>query len=108
MAMGPTTYSNSRAENIDFWASDGFDEEERIDRRNFQFPKGIYFTSFGDIKNSVQILCKKTDLPLSLAKYGLTVSNGNGSNTKVVGNDKMSQTEQNTNFFEYHTNPKIS
>ena len=54
--------------NIVLRASDGFDEEGRIDRRNFYFPKSISFTSFVDIENSVQILCKKTVLPLSMAK----------------------------------------
>lgn len=46
------------------------------------------------MKNSVQILCKKTDLLLSLAKYGLEVSNGNRPNMKVVGNNKISQMGQ--------------
>ena len=54
--------------NIVLRASDGFDEEGRIDRRNIYFPKSIYFTSFEYIENSVQILYKKTVLPLSLAK----------------------------------------
>ena len=89
MAMGPITYSTSWAENTIFQASDGFDEEGRIDRRNFYFPKSIYFTSFGDIENSVRIFCKKTVLPLSLAKQSLEVSNENGTNTKVFGNHKI-------------------
>ena len=93
-------------QNINLRASDGFDEEGRIDRRNFYFPKSIYFTSFGDIENGVQILCKKTVLPLSMAKQALEVSNGNGANTKVVGNHKISQMGQNTDFFDYLLIPK--
>ena len=89
MAMGPTTYSTPRAENTIFRALDGFDKGGRIVRRNFQFPKSIYFKAFGDIENSVQILCKKTISPLSIAKQGLEVQNGNGADTKVVGNNKI-------------------
>ena len=42
---------------------------------------------FEDIENSIQILCKKTILPLTLAKWGFEVSNGDGANIKVVGYD---------------------
>ena len=99
---GSHNLKSKMGQNIVLRASDGFDEEGRIDRRNFYFPKSIYFTSFGDIENSVQILCKKTVLPLSMAKQGLEVSNGNGTNTKVVGNHKIHSTEQITDFQNYN------
>ena len=51
-----------------FGASDAFDEEWRNVQRNFSFLKSIHFAGFGDIENSVQILCKKIVLPLTLAK----------------------------------------
>ena len=105
-AMGPTTYKSKMGQNIVLRASDGFDEEGRIDRRNFYFPKSIYFTSFGDIENCVQILCKKTVLPLSMAKQSLEVSNGHGANTKVVGNHKIHSTGQITDFQNYQINPQ--
>ena len=42
-----------------------------------------------------------TVLPLSLAKWGPEVSNGNGANTKVVENNKINQMEQNKDFQNY-------
>ena len=62
--------------------------------------------SFGDIENSIQILCKKTVLPLLLAKWSLEVSNRNEANMKVVGNDKINQTEEKYEFLELSDRPQ--
>ena len=61
---------------------------------------------FRDIENTVQIFVQKTVLPLSLAKYGLEVSNGNKANSKVVGNNKINQMEQKYRFLELLNKPQ--
>ena len=92
---------------MDFRALDEFDEEGRNDCRDSYFPKSIYFAGFGDIENCVQILCKKTILPLALEKWGFEVSSWNRVNTKVVGNDETNQMELKHEFSEYRIRPHV-
>lgn len=61
--MGPTTNEACQVKNIDFRASDEFDEEGKNVCQQIKFPKSTYFKGFGDIRNCVQILCKKTVCP---------------------------------------------
>ena len=57
-------------------------------KREEMFTEKSNFQGFGDIEDCVQILCKNTVVPLTLEKQSFEVSNGNGVNTKGVGNDK--------------------
>ena len=105
--MGPTTYPTRWAQSLGFRASDEFDEEGKNVHQKIQFPKSICFAGFGDIEICVQILCKKTVLPLTLEKQGFETSNRDGVNTKVVGYNEINQMELKHKFSEYLIIPQI-
>ena len=106
--VGPITQQVCGAKNMDFRASNEFDEEGRNVQRKFQFKKSTCFAGFGDNENSVQILCKKTVLHLTLEKWGFGVSDGNRVNTIVVGNDKTNQKELKHEFSKYQIIPQVT
>lgn len=69
----------------------------------------VYISWVSEILKLVSRFCaKRLFHPYHQQSGGLEVSNGNGANTKVVGNNKINQTGQKTDFFEYQINPKIT
>ena len=55
--------------------------------------KSIYFTGFRESKFVSRFCVKSLILPLRLERLIFGASNGYRANTKVVGNDEISQTE---------------
>ena len=52
-------------------------------------------------------MCKKTVLPLTLAKWGFEVSNGDSVNMKVVEYKEIDQMELKHEFSEYWMIPHV-